>query len=345
MDVKSNVKRRREERIKQLVSGEERRSSAPSLFAERNRGDADVADGQRNTAHRSAAQPAGNRLHGLYGMNTPLEETTAGSRDMNDIVNGQPVWENRQNPKAADEKEQDPEWMWKHGQGRWKDSGLFGEQQPPVLPNDGKRTSFWSMLFIRFSISMLLFAGLWAINRYEPPWSGSIRLFVAHSLTHEMDFGAAEAWYIRNFGGAPTFIPIFRQHEDKGVKVNNSSSFTVPLEGKIAGAFALSLKGVNIVPVSDSSTGLQVKSVETGRVLSVGNDAFTGETVVIQHASGYVSIYGHLQQSFVEKGDWVEAGDLIGKLEAPSEQAVPTLYFALKKDERYIDPADVIPFD
>ncbi|MNJ46820.1 Stage IV sporulation protein FA [compost metagenome] len=160
-----------------------------------------------------------------------------------------------------------------------------------------------------------------------------------------MDFGAAEAWYKRNFGEAPTFIPIFRQSAEKGVKVNNANSFAAPLEGSIAGSFALSLKGVNIVPAGDSSASLQVKSVETGRVLSVGNDALTGETIVIQHASGYVSIYGHLNQSFVEKGDWVEGGDLIGKLPTVSEQVVPTLYFALKKDEQYMDPADVIPFD
>ncbi|WP_110931754.1 M23 family metallopeptidase [Paenibacillus bouchesdurhonensis] len=306
MDVKSNVKRRREERIKQLIIGEAGVPAATSPFAKRN-------------SYEAA--------------------------DFNHIIEEQRIEEFRRNPKGADEREQDPEWMWKHGQGRWKDSDLFGGQMPPMLPDEGKRSSFWSMLFIRLSISVLLFIGIWAINRYEPPWSGSIRLFVAHSLTHEMDFGAAEAWYKRNFGGAPTFIPIFKQNEDHGVKVNHSSSFTVPLEGKIAGAFALSLKGVNIVPASDSNTGLQVKSVETGRVLSVSNDAFTGQTVTVQHANGYASIYGHLHQAFVEKGDWVESGDLIGKLEAPFEQGLPTLYFALQKDERYIDPADVIPFD
>ncbi|AZK46500.1 M23 family metallopeptidase [Paenibacillus lentus] len=293
MDVKSNVKRRREERIKQLVSGEGV-SAAASLLAKRNSNEA---------------------------------------VDLKHIIGEQP----------GDEREQDPEWMWKHGQGRWKDSDLFGNV-PPLPPNEGNRSSFWSMLFIRLSLSMLLFAGLWAIYRYEPPWSGEIRLFVAHSLTHEMDFGAAEAWYKRNFGGAPTFIPIFRQTEEHGIKVSHSGSFTVPLEGKIADAFAISLKGINILPLGDSPADLQVKSVETGRVLNVSNDAFTGQTITIQHASGYVSIYGHLQQAFVEKGDWVESGDLVGRLEALSEQE-PVLYFALKKDDRYIDPADVIPFD
>ncbi|MUG46138.1 M23 family metallopeptidase [Paenibacillus woosongensis] len=312
MDVKSNVKRRREERIKQLVSG------GHPYMKEVN--------------------------HGLQEMTRHSAERYPAIRDMDHAVDGERTQDIRQSAKNASDKEQDPEWMWKHGQGRWNDTGLF-DRQDSVMPKDGKGPSFWGMLFIRLCISMLLFAGLWAVNRYEPPWAGSIRLFVAHSLTYEMDFGAAEAWYKRNFGGAPTFIPIFRQSEDKGVKVNNASSFSTPLDGRIASAFALSLRGINIVPANDSSTGLQVKSVETGRVLSVGNDAFTGETVVVQHAGGYVSIYGNLLQSFVEKGDWLESGDLVGKLAASSEQNVPTLYFALKKNDRYIDPADVIPFD
>ncbi|GAA0137896.1 hypothetical protein YSY43_47370 [Paenibacillus sp. YSY-4.3] len=312
MDVKTNVKRRREERIKQLVSGGHQYTN-------------EVNDG-------------------LHEMMQRPEESYSVSRDMDRAADGQRTQDVRYIKTSAPDKELDPEWMWKQGQGRWNDSGLFGRQDS-VMPNEGKGSSFWGMLFIRLCISMLIFASLWAINRYEPPWGGAIRLFVAHSLTHEMDFGAAEAWYKRNFGGAPTFIPIFRQNEDKGVKVNNASSFSVPINGRIASAFALSLKGINIVPANDSSAGLQVKSVETGRVLSVGNDAFTGETIVIQHAGGYVSIYGHLQQAFVAKGDWVESGDLVGKLIAPSEETIPTLYFALKKNERYIDPADVIPFD
>jgi len=313
MNVKSNVKRRREERIKQLVS----------------------------SGHPYIREDHG----GLNDMLQSPEESRFADRDTDPIADSQRTQDIRDFAKSSLDKEQDPEWMWKHGKGRWnRDSGLAGQQEP-LFPNEERGSSFWGMLFTRLCISLLIFAGLWAVNRYEPAWGGSIRLFVAHSLTHEMDFGAAEAWYKRNFGGAPTFIPIFRQSEDKGVKVNNASSFSIPIKGRIASAFALSFKGVNIVPANDSNTGLQVKSVETGRVLRVGSDAFTGETIVIQHAGGYVSTYGHLQQAFVEKGDWVESGDLIGKLSSPSEQNVPTLYFALQKNERYIDPADVIPFD
>lgn len=311
MDVKSNVKRRREERIKQLVSQEGGNSARSSLQLQQESSD---------TIPLNAVRDYTSRLEGREGQ-----------------ASASP-------PRNSEEYERDPELMWKLGQGRWKDPSPFREQDSPAFTG-GKRSSFWRMFFIRLIISVLIFSSLWAINRYEPSWSGPVRLFVARSLTYEMDFGAAEDWYKRHFGGAPTFIPIFRQSAEKGVKVDNAINFSVPLDGRIAGSFALSLKGVNIVPAGDSSEGLQVKSVETGRVLSAGDDALTGKTVVIQHASGYVSIYGHLEQFFIEKGEWVENGELIGKLPAVADQGVPALYFALKKDEQYIDPADVIPFD
>ncbi|MNW08820.1 Stage IV sporulation protein FA [compost metagenome] len=90
---------------------------------------------------------------------------------------------------------------------------------------------------------------------------------------------------------------------------------------------------------------MQVKSTKTGRVVSVSRDALTGMTVVIQHAGGYESLYGHLDEPFVEKGDWVESGDVIGLLPSKSSPPYATLYFALKINDRYIDPAELISFD
>ncbi|MNI42691.1 Stage IV sporulation protein FA [compost metagenome] len=207
-----------------------------------------------------------------------------------------------------------------------------------------RRPSFWSMLFIRFVISAALFVGIWVMNRYEPQWAVPIRIFVAESLTKEMDFEAVEVWYERTFGGPPSFIPIFKHNENKSFKVGSSNGFSAPLKGTLAGSFALSLKGVEIIPEQEGSS-VQVKSSGTGRIVSVTNDAITGITVVIQHAEGYESLYGHLNEPFVEKGDWVESGDVIGVLPSESSPPYPTLYFALKNKDRYIDPAELISFD
>jgi stage IV sporulation protein FA len=240
--------------------------------------------------------------------------------------------------------EPDPELLWKSGQGNWREPG-HTEVGEGAVPGNHKSSSFWSMLFMRLVISTAIFIAIWGVNKFEPSWSTPVRAFIAQSLTQELDFGAMESWYEENFGGSPIFIPIFQQVEEKGMKVNSLKGFVTPLNGTVATPFALNLKGIEITPSELSSSGTGVQNIETGRVLEVSQDAFTGKTVSVQHASGMISMYGHLEQLFVEKGDWLETGELIGSLAASSGSSQPTLYFALKKDNRYIDPSDVIPFD
>lgn len=300
MDVKMNVKKRREERIRQLTLGE-------------------LAKGQA--------------YEGMDLQPDWRAEQTAGSRSVQKL----PLH------KQPDQEEPDPELLWKRGQGRWNELNDSGHGNNEI-PGQGRPT-YWTRLFLRIMISAVLFLSVWGMNRFEPEWAFPIRVFVAESLSSEMDLSAVEAWYEQMFGGAPSFIPIFQHTGEKGVKVGSSGGFIAPIEGTLAGPFALSLKGVEIVPVSDSLLGEQVKVVETGRILSVNEDALTGTTITVQHAKGYESVYGRLKQALVSKGDWVEIGDSIGVLEGAGSSVPPTLYFGLKKDGLYIDPVDVIPLD
>lgn len=301
MDVKSNVKKRRAERIRQLTMEDAAGPLPPD-------------QGWGSAPGRAAAPPR-----------TKPWPVSAGQ----------------------DDTDPDPELLWKRGQGRWQDpyAGAYGSGKGDdelMGPGPGKRSTFWFAMFVRLVISTLLFAAIWGMNRYEPAWATPIRAFIAKSLTVEMDFQAAQAWYERYFGGAPSFIPIFKTNEDHGLRVGAAAGFSPPIEGSLASPFAISLKGVEIIPDTSS---LQVKAIDTGRVLRVAQEAETGQTVTVQHAGGYVSVYGHLEQISVEKGDWLEGGDVLGSLPPRTQSPLPTLYFAIKKDDRYIDPADVIPFD
>lgn len=301
MDVKSNVKKRRAERIRQLTMED----AVGPLPTDPGWGS---APGRAVAPPRSKPRPASS---------------------------------------GQDDSDPDPELLWKRGQGRWQDpyAGAYGGGKGDdelMGPGSGSRPTFWSAMFVRLVISTLLFAAIWGMNRYEPAWATPIRAFIAKSLTVEMDFQAAQAWYERYFGGAPSFIPIFKTNEDHGLRVGATAAFSLPIEGSLASPFALSLKGVEIIPDTGS---LQVKAIDTGRVVRVAREAETGQTVTVQHAGGYLSVYGHLDQISVEKGDWLEGGDVLGSLPPRTQSPLPTLYFAIKKDDRYIDPADVIPFD
>jgi len=68
-------------------------------------------------------------------------------------------------------------------------------------------------------------------------------------------------------------------------------------------------KGMDIAVREGSS----VYAPAEGKVVSVGDQAGYGLTVVVQHANGYQSRYAHLSSSNVQAGQTVSAGDVLAR--------------------------------
>ncbi|MDR0267764.1 M23 family metallopeptidase [Paenibacillus sp.] len=240
------------------------------------------------------------------------------------------LWNKGKLPETF-EPEPDPERLWK------KENANRGPFR--------RKSRFASGFMWRLFFSAILFILVWGLFKFPQPWSIKAQDYVMQSLNREMDFQAVEVWYESHFGKAPAFIPIFKQKETSPLKVNASKSLYPPIEGEIVQAFAVNLKGVEIAPRKVSNTPLDVKSVETGRVMDVSGDAGTGFVVTIQHTGKLVASYGHLGETRLKKNDWVESGDVIGQLHSAAEGETPTLFFSVKENGDYLDPADVIPID
>lgn len=303
VDVKSNVKKRREERIRQLTAG-------------------DIV------GYVPETQQAGISKSSISPISHPADSGPSTSTS------------SPSSSKSFSSMETDPELAWKQNN-PWKNKF---ENDIPEKPTR-KKTSFWRGQGIRLFLSIIIFAGIYGIQNVQTSWSFPIQSAIVQSLTHEMDFSKVEVWYENTFGGSPSFIPIFKHNDAQGVKVEGKAGFVAPLVGKIASSFAISLKGIEIVPNEKSASGINVQSVQTGRVIAVNQDAVTGKTVVIQHSGGYISSYGRLEQVFVQKNDWIEGGEWIGALPATTSSPQSTLYFSIEKDKKYIDPTDVILID
>jgi septal ring factor EnvC (AmiA/AmiB activator) len=86
-------------------------------------------------------------------------------------------------------------------------------------------------------------------------------------------------------------------------------------------------------------SGQPVSAVFDGRV--VFSDWFRGfgQMVVIDHADGYLSIYGHLDERLVVAGDEVVQGDRIGRCGSGGTLDTPGLYFEIRRDGKAEDPA------
>lgn len=80
------------------------------------------------------------------------------------------------------------------------------------------------------------------------------------------------------------------------------------MEGDIVQSFAVNLKGVEIAPKNGTGLPLDVKSVETGRVIDISGSAESGITVTIQHTGKLVVSYGHLAKTRLQKTTGSKAG-------------------------------------
>jgi murein DD-endopeptidase MepM/ murein hydrolase activator NlpD len=81
----------------------------------------------------------------------------------------------------------------------------------------------------------------------------------------------------------------------------------------------------------------KVLSMLHGTVVSVGNDPLLGIFVKVQHGK-YESIYGHLSQSFVTKGERVLPGSILGISGSTGRATGDHLHLTIKKGKEYVNP-------
>ncbi|XEC93176.1 peptidoglycan DD-metalloendopeptidase family protein [Paenibacillus tarimensis] len=243
-------------------------------------------------------------------------------------------------------READPEQVWKQQSQRWHEWKGAHRSGRETYDDSGRNNS-GSMkreIQIKLLISVLLFGAIWGMFQLDTPWARSGQTIVADALSNEMNFEAVAAWYHDTFSGSPAFIPIFGPKEQSAERADGSAQLpvAVPVQnGTVIHTFAELLNGVEIA----AAPGAAVSAVETGRVTVVSGGSGAGETILIQHANRRVTVYGKLGQSNVKVNDWVEAGEKIGSLIEAEGSDIALLFFAVKDNDKYIDPMDVVPLD
>ncbi|WP_425827139.1 M23 family metallopeptidase [Streptomyces fractus] len=91
-------------------------------------------------------------------------------------------------------------------------------------------------------------------------------------------------------------------------------------------------------------TGTSVKSIADGTVVSTGSGGAYGNEVVIEHADGHYSQYGHLSSIGVAQGDTVTAGQEIAKSGATGNVTGPHLHFEVRTTADYGSDIDPIAY-
>ncbi|MBN1698314.1 MAG: M23 family metallopeptidase [Spirochaetales bacterium] len=120
--------------------------------------------------------------------------------------------------------------------------------------------------------------------------------------------------------------------------------FVFPARGRISSRY-----GNRIHPISGkrhfhngidiaNSGGTPVRAALDGRVQKTGYSNVYGKYVIIKHAMGLQTFYGHLRKITVVKGDMVNQGGILGEMGNTGYSTGNHLHFSIYKNGDTVDP-------
>ena len=162
---------------------------------------------------------------------------------------------------------------------------------------------------------------LWKISKlYDVDIDDIIRL---NHISEDTAIEIGQELLIPNRYSRPQNIPIKSSGDD----------FIWPLRGRIIAGFGsnyhnLINKGINI----QAPAGSNILATRSGRVVFYSNSFGNyGKTIIIDHGDGLRSVYSRASEIFVQPGENVQRGALVGRVGASTRDKNSYLHFEIRK--------------
>lgn len=127
------------------------------------------------------------------------------------------------------------------------------------------------------------------------------------------------------------------------------SPFLQPVTGRLSSPFGLRRffndqarkphSGLDIA----APQGTPVHAPTDGRVITVGNYFFNGNTVFLDHGQGLISMYCHLNSIEVKEGDVLKRGDTFATVGMTGRVTGPHLHWSVSLNNARVDPKLFLP--
>jgi len=121
-----------------------------------------------------------------------------------------------------------------------------------------------------------------------------------------------------------------------------------PVPGAISSGF-----GMRIHPIThqrrmhngvdmNASQGDPIHAAKSGTVILAGVKGGYGNTIMIDHGGGFVTLYAHQSKLGAKVGDKVAAGEVIGYIGSTGQSTAPHLHFEIRVNGSPVDPQKYI---
>ena len=125
---------------------------------------------------------------------------------------------------------------------------------------------------------------------------------------------------------------------------DSDTAFTLPVDGIISSPFGLK-RFLNEQPRNPHSgldiaanEGVPIRATASGKVAAVGNYFFNGNTVLMDHGQGLITMYCHMSRTDVEVGDSLSAGDVLGAVGQTGRVTGAHLHWSVSLNNARVDP-------
>ncbi|WP_169568852.1 peptidoglycan DD-metalloendopeptidase family protein [Sneathiella limimaris] len=120
--------------------------------------------------------------------------------------------------------------------------------------------------------------------------------------------------------------------------------FSWPAKGDVISGYGRKASGFHNDGINIRlQPGTEIRAAENGVVSYVGNEMRSfGNLVLISHADGYVTTYGHLATMSVYKGQRIQKGEVIGTAGATGDVQIPQLHFEIRKNGAAKNPKTLL---
>ena len=117
-------------------------------------------------------------------------------------------------------------------------------------------------------------------------------------------------------------------------------AFSWPLNGPVVADYGATVSGERNAGIDIAVPfGTPIHAAAAGQISYAGNELRGyGNLVLIKHDDGYVTAYAHAERIVVNRGDYVQKGQIIGYAGQTGDVTSPQLHFEIRKGVAPVNP-------